>query len=105
MPDHKLYFVPVESADEAAFLTAFLNAPQVTRAVSAYAAQLSLGVSVVEYLAIPAYDAQISSHRELAELGGAITREGRAATAGEHRRLDEITLSIVGGHDPEGEEL
>lgn len=56
VPDHKLYFIPVESEAEAAYLTGFLNAPTITKAVSAYAAQLSLGASVAEYLNIPKFD-------------------------------------------------
>ncbi|MBL8469237.1 N-6 DNA methylase [Methyloversatilis discipulorum] len=56
VPDHKLYFIPVESEAEAAYLTGFLNAPTIARAVSAYAAQLSLGASVAEYLNIPKFD-------------------------------------------------
>lgn len=56
IPDHKLYFVPVETQAEAAYLTGFLNAPVVSEAVSAYASQLSLGVSVAEYLNIPRFD-------------------------------------------------
>lgn len=56
VPDHKLYFIPVETESEAAYLTGFLNAPTITKAVSAYAAQLSLGASVAEYLNIPKFD-------------------------------------------------
>ncbi|MDZ4145177.1 MAG: N-6 DNA methylase [Burkholderiales bacterium] len=56
IPDHKLYFIPVESELEAAYLTGFLNAPTIAMAVSAYAAQLSLGASVAEYLNIPKFD-------------------------------------------------
>lgn len=56
VPDHKLYFIPVESEPEAAYLTGFLNSPTITKAVSAYAAQLSLGASVAEYLNIPKFD-------------------------------------------------
>jgi hypothetical protein len=65
--DHKLYFVPCDSEDEARYLTAVLNAPTVAGAISAYAAQLSLGASVVEYLAIPRYDPADAGHREIAE--------------------------------------
>lgn len=56
IPDHKLYFIPVDSEPEAAYLTGFLNAPIIAKAVSAYAAQLSLGASVAEYLNIPKFD-------------------------------------------------
>ena len=65
--DHKLYFVPCDSENEGRYLANVLNAPTVTEAVSAYASQLSLGASVVEYLAIPRFDAANARHREIAE--------------------------------------
>lgn len=52
VPDHKVYFIPVETEDEAAYLTAFLNARSVSGAVGAYSSDLSLGTSVVDYLKI-----------------------------------------------------
>jgi SAM-dependent methyltransferase len=63
--DHKLYFVPCDSEPEARYLANVLNAPTVAGAISAYASQLSLGTSVVEYLAIPRYDA--AQHRAIVE--------------------------------------
>jgi RMKL-like, methyltransferase domain len=65
--DHKLYFVPCESEAEAHYLTNVLCAPTIAEAITAYAAQLSLGASVVEYLAIPRFDAADPRHREIAE--------------------------------------
>jgi hypothetical protein len=65
--DHKLYFVPCDDEAEARYLTNVLNAPTVTEAIGAYAAQLSLGASVVEYLALPRFDAADPRHREIAE--------------------------------------
>jgi hypothetical protein len=71
VPDHKLYFIPVESEPEAAYLTGFLNAPTIVKAVSAYAAQLSLGASVAEYLNIPKFD---GANGQMAAIG-AIARD------------------------------
>jgi hypothetical protein len=70
IPDHKLYFIPVDSEPEAAYLTGFLNAPTITKAVTAYAAQLSLGASVAEYLNIPKFDEtdeQMAAIRDIAQ--------------------------------------
>lgn len=53
VPDHKLYFIPVESGRGGLPWPGFLNAPTIAKAVSAYAAQLNLGTSVAEYLNIP----------------------------------------------------
>ncbi|HEU0086740.1 MAG TPA: hypothetical protein VFQ77_03680 [Pseudonocardiaceae bacterium] len=76
VPDHKLYFVPCETEDEAAYLTGLLNAPLIAEAVAAYAAQLSLGASVVEYLLIPRFDASVPAHSGLASLAKEITESG-----------------------------
>jgi Putative RNA methylase family UPF0020 len=69
VPDHKVYFVPLDTEPEAAYLTGLLNAPLVATAVTAYAAALSLGVSVVEYLRIPRYDEGSPDHARLSGLG------------------------------------
>ena len=95
IPDHKLYFVPVDTEDEAAYLTAFLNSPTISRAVSAYAAQLSLGTSVVEYLRIPAFDSSDSRHQRLAQLAKEITKRGTAPTDDEIREIDQLVIEIL----------
>ena len=56
IPDHKVYFVPLQSEEEAAYLTAFLNSRMVTSAINAYSSALSLGTSVTDYLNIPQFD-------------------------------------------------
>ena len=100
IPDHKVYFVPLQSRAEAAYLTALLNAPSVSRAIGAYAATLSLGTSVVEYLRIPPFDPTNADHRALAVLGLSITRRtgrgGEGPTTTEDAKLDEITLRVLG---------
>ncbi len=68
VPDHKLYFIPVETEAEAAYLTGFLNSPIVSGAVSAYASQLSLGVSVADYINIPAFDESNDVMQDISEL-------------------------------------
>jgi len=98
IPDHKLYFVPVQTLDDARYLTGILNAPTIASAIAAYAAQLSLGVSVIENLKLPAFDPDDEQHRALAELAGAITERRGQATEGELRRLDELAYSVVSEH-------
>jgi len=99
VPDHKLYFVPCSSRDEAAYLTGFLNAPVVAGAVSAYAAQLSLGASVVEYLLVPSYDESLREHVELAETASSITESGGDATPGQLEELDGVVCALLGISD------
>lgn len=98
IPDHKLYFVPVETENEAAYLTGLLNAPTVARAIAGYASQLSLGASVVEYLDIPAWDTASKTHRALAALSKRITRRATAPTATELATLDKHAATIIGFH-------
>ena len=86
--DHKLYFVPCRSLPEAAFLTALLNAPIVSEAISAYASQLSLGVSVVEYLALPQFNPENTTHRALVSSALRLTRKAAAPSPTEWNELD-----------------
>lgn len=88
--DHKLYFVPCASLREAAYLTALLNAPIVSEAISAYAAQLSLGVSVVEYLALPTFNAKDATHRALVAQGLRLTKKVSEPTPADWVELDSL---------------
>jgi hypothetical protein len=99
IPDHKLYFVPCASREEAAYLTGFLNAPLVAGAVSAYAAQLSLGASVVEYLLIPSFDGSLHGHGQLAEIAASITESSADASHDELEELDRIVCDLMGISD------
>jgi Putative RNA methylase family UPF0020 len=96
VPDHKVYFVPVDTEDEAAYLAGVLNAPVVSTAITAYAAALSLGVSVVEYLRIPAYDRTHPDHAGLSALAVEITAAGGGIPAGAAARLDRAAEAVFG---------
>lgn len=96
--DHKLYFVPCRSLKEAAFLTALLNAPIVSEAISAYASQLSLGVSVVEYLALPQFNSKDSTHRALVSSALRLTKQAGVPSAADWSELD--SLAQVAFHLP-----
>jgi hypothetical protein len=96
IPDHKLYFIPVDTEAEAAYLAGFLNAPTIARSISAYAAQLSLGASVAEYLYLPKFDPKNPHHSRLAELAKTITNRRDLATADEKEQLDARVHQILG---------
>lgn len=100
VPDHKLYFVPLEDEQEAAYLCAVLNAPAVARAIDAYAAQLSLGVSVVERLRIPRFDRSQQHHVRIAALATYASAAGVSEAT--ERQLDAWALEILAG--PKGVE-
>lgn len=99
IPDHKLYFVPVETEGEAAFLCGVLNAPSVTRAITAFAAQLSLGVSVIEYLKLPRFAATSVHHSDIARIAQRIHERRTAATPGELESLDRMAIEILRSSD------
>jgi Putative RNA methylase family UPF0020 len=99
VPDHKLYFVPVETLDEAAYLTAILNAPVVAAAVSAYAAQLSLGVSVIENLKLPKFNPDEPDHQALARIAQEVTERDGAISDNETAELDRIAFRVVSEHE------
>jgi hypothetical protein len=65
-----------------------LNAPIVSEAISAYAAQLSLGVSVVEYLGLPVFEAKSPVHRELVKLVLQFTKRPTALSDADWQLLD-----------------
>jgi N-6 DNA Methylase len=97
VPDHKLYMVPVDTVDEASFLTGLLNAPTIATAVSAYAAALSLGTSVIEYLKIPELDVSDPLHRDICDIAQAITARSGRSDSRELSRLDELAVKILRG--------
>jgi hypothetical protein len=94
VPDHKVYFVPCDTEREAAFLAGFLNAPTVAAGVSAYAAALSLGVSVVEYLRIPKYDPRDQRHRELVKISKRLTRSKDPPSPNDFEELERLAADI-----------
>jgi hypothetical protein len=96
IPNNKLYFIPVMTEDEAAYITGFLNAPVITRSISAYAAQLSLGTSVAEYLNLPKFDTNTLHHMQLAQISKNITHRKTRATSEELYTLDTCVHTILG---------
>ena len=94
IPDHKVYFVALDREDEAAYLTAFLNARSAADAVNAYSSALSLGTSVVDYLAIPKFDDSNALMLELADMGRRFSK-GEAPSSEDEDRMDELVLRLV----------
>jgi hypothetical protein len=94
MPNNKVYFVAVGTEDEAAYLTALLNAPLVASAVDAAASGLSVGSDFLKRLAPPRFDPTDADHAELASVGKAATARGKA-TQKELDRLDELAVAVL----------
>jgi len=66
VPDHKIYFVPLDNELEAHYLCSFLNAPQVEEFVYGYTESTQIGAHITEYLNIPIFDPNNKYHQELA---------------------------------------
>jgi len=98
VPDHKLYMVALNIAEEAQFLTGILNARTVAAAVGAYAAQLSLGTSVIDYLKIPLFDPSNIDHLQIAEIARLITERGGQPVDTELDELDTLSVRVVSSH-------
>jgi hypothetical protein len=95
IPNNKLYFIPVDSEPEAAYLTGFLNAPIISKAVSAYAAQLSLGASVAEYLNIPKFYENNTHMAEISSIARRITKNAGNAEPTDLARLDSRVRDLL----------
>jgi hypothetical protein len=68
IPDHKIYFVPMESSIEAHYLCAFLNAPQLEEVIKGYVENVQIGTHITEYIKIPKFDITNPVHKELADI-------------------------------------
>ena len=86
VPDHKVYFVPLDSEQEAAYLTVVLNSDLVRSVVNGYMSGLSLGTSVTDYLNIPRFDPSSRDMVELANLGMMVTHGQLSPEASEKQR-------------------
>lgn len=88
--------MPIDTENETAYLTGILNSPTVSGAISVYAAQLSLGTSVVEYSNIPAFDASDPRYERLAQLTQEITCQGGTPEKAQVREIAELVAQILG---------
>lgn len=94
VPDHKVYFIPVDTEQEAAYLTAFINSKIVSDAIGAYASALSLGTSITDYINIPKYspDNDIMNHLSLLAMK---FNQGAIPTDAEEDMLDLYVKALL----------
>jgi len=80
VPDHKIYFVPMEDEDSAHFLCAMLNSEPVRIFVDSFTVKIQVG-TIFRVLKLPSFIRRDASHRRLAELsklahsGGTLEQE------------------------------
>ncbi|MTV49867.1 N-6 DNA methylase [Heliobacillus mobilis] len=89
VPDHKLYFVPFECEDEAHYLCAFLNAPQVEDFVLGYAEKTQIGAHVTEYLHVPIFSDSDLRHMEMVQISKE-AHEGSISAEQAREKMKEI---------------
>lgn len=95
IPDHKLYFVPCETSEEAHYLCGFLNSSAVRAFIMGYVIDTQIATHITEYINIPTYDPTNSLHTELSHLSSTISSGHRAATATERMRIEKIVESLL----------
>lgn len=95
IPDHKLYFVPCTSADEAHFLTGFLNSLAVRAFVAGYAINTQIATHITEYINIPVFDASNQQHMKLSHVSSTIYTERRSATETELADIERIVEYLL----------
>jgi len=94
IPDHKLYFVPCTSAEEAYYLCGFLNSPAVRAFVTGYAVDTQIATHITEYIGIPSYNPTNALHLALSQITSAISLNHREATAEERVNIEKIVEQL-----------
>jgi hypothetical protein len=68
IPDHKLMYVPFNTATEAHYVAAALSSAPVRLLVKSYASSVSTSTHVLEHVAVPAFDQENETHAVLSKL-------------------------------------
>lgn len=95
IPDHKLYFVPCDSAEEAYYLCGFLNANAVRAFVTGYVIDTQIATHITEHIRIPRYEPSNPLHQQLSQVAALISQERREATSEERAKIEEIVERLL----------
>lgn len=68
IPDHKLFFIPLEDEKEAHYICAFLNSKIVREIIHGYSVSTQVATHVTDYIKIPQFDSKNSLHIELSDI-------------------------------------
>jgi hypothetical protein len=68
VPDHKLYFVAFDSAEESHYLCGFLNARPVRTWLGGFLLGKNIGTTIFEYMNVPRYDPAKEECKSIAEI-------------------------------------
>ena len=95
IPDHKIYFIPLDTEEEALFLCAYLNAYAVEQLVLAYVETTQIGTHITDYIRIPMYDPENPAHASLVKIAAKAINEELSVT--EARGLADCLLLEANG--------
>jgi hypothetical protein len=96
VPDHKLYFAALESADDAHFLCGFLNSAPVRNWLGGFLLGKQIGTTIFEYMKVPAYDAQNDHYAAISDISKAAHRT--RINTHETKLLDDQTEQLLAQH-------
>jgi len=91
VPDHKIYFIPLDTEEEALFLCAYLNAPTVEELVLAYVEATQIGTHITDYIKIPTFTPNNPAHMALVKIASEAIN-GVLTVAEARKRADSLLL-------------
>lgn len=101
VPDHKLYFVSVDTLEEAHYLCAFLNSRPVRTWLGGFQLGKQIGTTIFEFMRVPRFDPVDEQHLELAAISREAHRQ-REGTANkrllrprEENQLEKLVKAIT----------
>jgi hypothetical protein len=96
VPDHKIYFIPLEDEEEAKYLCAYLNAAIVEELILGYVETTQIGTHITDYVRIIKYSPKNKIHRELAQVAeDAMCRKISVSDA--RKEASELVSAIMRG--------
>ncbi len=93
VPDHKIYFIPIDKKEEALYLCAFLNASAVEDFIMGYAENTQIGTHITDYLHIPAFNPKNRYHKRLVQVAEDAI-QGKITTEKARKEADKIIHSL-----------
>jgi len=89
VPDHKLYFVGLDSEQEAHYLCGFLNSRPVRTWLGGFLLDKQIGTSIFQYMKVPVFVASHPLHERIAHISKLAHSEREGSTI-----TDELSLEL-----------
>jgi hypothetical protein len=99
VPDHKVYFAPFDSAEEAHFICALLNSKPIKSFIDSFTVKLQVG-TLFRHINLPKYDPGLDTHNKLVELSKVahsilIQTTGKSPIEKEQRNIDLLVQKLI----------